>query len=67
MINLRNPGQFLAALAFGLVVLGLACVAAGVGVIFGDGAGCMAMGVVLVAAWKRLYREMGGGGDGEAE
>lgn len=74
MINLRNPGQFLAALAFGLVVLGLACVAAGVGVIFGDGAGCIAMGVVLVAsgasvgvAWKRLYREMGGGEDGESE
>ncbi len=74
MINLRNPGQFLAALAFGLVVSGLVCAAAGVGVIFGEGAGYIATGVVFAAAGasvgvacKRLYREMGGGGDGEGE
>lgn len=74
MINLRNPGQFLAALAFALVVVGLVCVAGGVGIIFGEGAGYIATGIVLVAAgasvgvaWRRLYREMGGGEDGEGE
>lgn len=74
MINLRNPGQFLAALAFCLVVAGLVCVAGGVGIVFGEGAGYIATGVVLTAsgasvgvAWKRLYREMGGGVDGDAE
>lgn len=74
MIDFRNPGQFLAALAFFLVVAGLCCVAGGIGIIFGEGAGYIATGVVLAAAgasvgvaWKMLYREMGGGGDGEGE
>lgn len=74
MIDLRNPGQFLAALAFALVVVGLCCVAGGIGIIFGEGAGYIATGVVLAAAgssvgvaWKILYREMGGGGDGEGK
>lgn len=74
MINLRNPGQFLAALAFCLVVAGLCCVASGIGIIFGEGSGYIATGVVLAAAGtsvgvacKRLYREMGGGSDGEGE
>lgn len=74
MINLRNPGQLLAIIAFTLIVTGLLSVASGVGVLLGEAAGDIAVGFVLVLSgvvvtgiWSMLFRAMGGGDDGEAE
>ncbi len=74
MINLRNPGQFLAIIAFALIVAGLLSVASGIGVLLGEAAGDIAVGVVLVLSgvtvtgiWSMLFRAMGGGGDGDGE
>lgn len=74
MINLRNPGQFLAVVAFALTVGGLVSIAFGIGSLLGEAACYIAVGIVLVAAgiaatgiWSMLFRAMGGGVDGEAE
>ncbi len=74
MIDFRNPGQFLALITFLLIVGGLISVASGIGILFGDAAGRIAVGIVLVIAgiaaagiWSMLFRAMGGGDDGKAE